>query len=295
MRADPPAARLRRCAWAAALLAVAGNAAAGVPLIWKLEGERNTIWLMGSVHVLREADYPLPAAYDETYAAADSLVMEIDLDDLDPFEALRVMTARGMAAPSETLRGLIGAEAYAAAEEKAEAIGIDIEQLNNIEPWYAALTVVQLRLLELGYDPRFGIDEHFARRAAADGKSVRGLETIDAQLAILDELSPEMQSKFLLQSLDDAATMDGELEKLFTAWKSGDAGHLEQELLGSLKGYPVLYENLVVRRNRRWLEPISKLRQEPQDILVIVGALHLIGEDSVIELLREWGIKVERL
>ncbi|MGH8495932.1 MAG: TraB/GumN family protein [Gammaproteobacteria bacterium] len=288
---------MKRGTWLAGfvLLAFAGPAAAEAPFIWKMRGEQNTVWLMGSVHVLRESDYPLPAAYDETYAAAETLLMEIDLDDLDPLEAQRVLTTRGKSAPSETLRELIGPEAYAAAAKKADALGIDIERLNAIEPWYAALTVVQLRLLELGYDPRFGVDHYFAGRAAADGKRVQGLESIDEQLAILDELTPSLQREFLLQSLDDAAVMDEELVKILAAWKEGDAGLLERELLGSLKEYPALYDGLVVRRNRSWLEPIRHLRRGSNDVLVIVGALHLIGEDSVIEMLRAEGLEVERL
>lgn len=278
-----------------ALLAFAGHAGAGAPLIWKLTGERNTVWLMGSVHVLRESDYPLPAAYDGAYAAAETLVTEIDLDDLDPLEVQRVLTTRGLADPSESLRGLIGEDAYAAAAQKAEAIGLDINQLNAIEPWYAALTVVQLRLIGLGYDPRYGVDEHFARRAAADGKPVRGLETVDEQLAIFDELSPAMQREFLLQALDDAAAMEGELEELLAAWKNGDADYLERELLGSLKEHPALYKDLVLRRNRSWIEPVQALRRDTGDVLVIVGALHLIGDDSVVEMLRAEGFEIERL
>lgn len=278
-----------------AALICAAPAAAGAPLIWQLDGEHNTVWLMGSVHVLRADDYPLPTVYDEVYAAADTLVMELDLDDLDPFESQRTLTARGRIGSDETLADLVGADAYAAATGKARAIGIDIDRLQGIEPWYAALTVIQLRLLELGYDPRFGVDMHYAGIAAADGKPVHGLETVDEQLAILDEMPAATQSDFLLQALDDAAAMDDEIHAILAAWKSGDAAHLENELLGSLKAFPALYEQLVVERNRRWTEAIAGLRRRPEDVLIIVGALHLVGADSVVAMLREAGFEVERL
>ncbi|CAN5276431.1 TraB/GumN family protein [soil metagenome] len=278
-----------------ALFAVASSAMAAAPLIWQLEGRSNTVWLMGSIHVLRAADYPLPDAYHRAYAAADELLMEIDLDNLDPLEVQRALSARGAAGRSESLRGLLGMQAHAVAKQKAGALGIDLEQLDGVEPWYAALTIVQLRLHKLGFDPRFGVDRHFASRAAADGKRVRGLETFDGQLAILDELSAALQRDFLIQSLDEAMTMDCVVESLLDAWKTGDADHLERELLGSLREYPALYEALVVRRNRNWIEPILALREAPRDVLVIVGALHLIGPDGVIEMLRERGLQVQRL
>ena len=293
MRADGAA--LRCALVCCAALLCAGRTAAGAPLIWQLEGEANTIWLMGSVHVLREDDYPLPAVYDQVYAAADSLVMELDLDDLHPLEAQRALTARGRIASNDTLADLIGAEAWAAATMKARAIGIDIRRLAAIEPWYAALTVVQQRLLALGYDPAFGVDAHYAATAAAEGKPVQGLETVDEQLAILDGMSPAMQSDFLLQALDDAAGLDGEIEGMLAAWKSGDAAHLEETLLTGLKAFPALYEQLVVERNRRWAEKIAGFRRRPDDVLLIVGALHLVGADSVVKMLRKQGFEVRRM
>jgi len=293
MRADVAA--LRRALVCCAALLCAGRAAAGAPLIWELDGESNTVWLMGSVHVLRAEDYPLPAVYDRVYAAADSLVMEIDLDDLDPLEAQRALTARGRIASKVTLADLVGAEAWAAATKKARAIGIDLGRLNAIEPWYAALTVVQLRLHALGFDPALGLDAHYAATAAADGKPVHGLETVDEQLAILDGMAPAMQSDFLLQALDDAAGLDGEMEGILAAWKGGDAAYLEDTLLTGLEAFPALYEQLVVERNRRWAEQISAMRRRPDDVLLIVGALHLVGADSVVEMLRERGLEVNRM
>ena len=276
------------------LFGFAGCASAPPPadaFVWQLDGVDNRIYLAGSVHLLRAEDYPLPQALDTAYQEAEHLVMELDMDELDPLAVQQLMSATGMAESS--LRELLGEETWSRAETQAAALGIDLTMLNFAEPWLAALTIVNLQAMKAGYDPRFGVEEHYAARARADAKPVSGLETMAEQIGLFDSLSLPTQRRLMLQSIEEAHEIEAGMDTLVSAWKTGDAETLQTELEGSFEAFPGLYETLVVQRNRNWLDDIEALRAEQDDYLIIVGALHLVGKDSVIEMLRAKGYRVQ--
>lgn len=264
------------------------------PMLWQVEGSGNTVYLLGSVHLLRAEDYPLPEAYELAYVDAERLVMELDLDDLDATEIQQTMLDAGATGDGGDLRALLGEEVWASASAKAAAIGIELDNLKFVEPWLAALTIVDMQMIRLGYDPRYGIELHYAGRASGDAKTVTGLESVGEQIAFFDELPLPTQRRFLLKAIEDAQDLQPGMNRLIAAWKNGDLAALEREMLAGFEGFPELYESLVVTRNRRWAHALKGLLDDEPDYLVIVGALHLIGDDSVIALLRNSGHAVER-
>jgi uncharacterized protein YbaP (TraB family) len=189
------------------LVLVLSNAAfAGKLPIWEIEGNSNRILLMGSVHFLRPADYPLPEGMRAAYAQADHLYMEIDMDALDPMQAQTLLTTMGTG--HRTLNEAMGAANYEEAARRADKLGIPLMLFNQFEPWFAALSITQLRMMQLGFDPSWGIEAHLTAQAASDGKSISGLETLEEQLGFMDRLDENTQQQFLLQSLEDAATLE---------------------------------------------------------------------------------------
>lgn len=270
--------------------ALAAPASAELPL-WELEGTASRVRLLGSIHFLRADDYPLPAPMDEAYRDADVLIMELDLDDLDPVESQAVLRRLSMDAEGRRLEALIGAAAYREASAKAAAIRIDLGTLADFEPWFAALQITQLRLGQLGFDPFFGIEARLVARARGDGREIIGLETLEAQLTALDSLSASDQRRFLMQTLDDAAEIEASLGDIIDAWRRGDVEALERDLLEGLADQPALYQRILVDRNRAWAEQIAALADDAgRSYLVVVGALHLVGDDSVLALLEQQGI-----
>lgn len=269
-----------------------GACADALPL-WEIQGASNRVFLLGSVHFLRASDYPLPAGMETAYAAADELIMEIDMDNLDPVEAQTVMSSLGTDGPD--LREGMGKAGYAEITELAKAAGIDIEQLAPFEPWFAGLMIVQLRMLQMGFDPAWGIETQFSERARKDGKSIRGLETLTGQLAFMDELDMESQRLFLLDALKDNAAADAEMQTIMTAWRTGDTSTLADLQLELMQEAPDLGDALFTRRNRNWVPQIIELTKQQQNYLVIVGAMHMAGDNNVLELLEAEGIKVRQL
>lgn len=281
------------CRWLV-LVACVCNSAVALPL-WELEGTRNRIQLLGSIHVLRAEDYPLPRAMIDAYRQADIIVMELVLDTIDPADLLRVQQELAIDPRGRSLSDLIGAGAYRRARGQASAIGIDLELMQPFEPWFAALQITQLRLLQLGFDGSYGVDMTMTRNARADGKTIIGLETLDEQLGALDSLSATAQKRFFRLTLEEAGSIDDDLEEIVTAWKRGDTNALENLLLEGLSEQPDVYEKLLVQRNRRWTNTIIGMTDDSQDYLIIVGTLHLIGADSVQNMLGAAGIRTHQV
>ena len=274
----------------ASLLAVVASIAhADHPLpLWQIDGDDNRIYLLGSVHLLREQDYPLPSALYDAYEDAEVLVMELDMDDLDPALVQALVQKLGMSPDGNNLAALMGPD-YDDAAARATELELPLAALGNMEPWLAAISVEQLMLQRIGFDPAFGVEAHLVERAVGDGKEVLGLEEADEQLGILDGLSLEAQRQLLLQTLSEAGSIETLMDGMIKAWRNGDTAYLEENMLEDLQGYPEIYAAIVTQRNRDWVGQIQDMLDDQNDYLVVVGALHLVGPDSVPEMLRKHG------
>ncbi len=281
------------------LILVAGPALPqdiGHPIsMWQIDGRSNRIYLLGSVHVLRQHDHPIPTAIDVAYKDAEFLIMEVDMDDLDPIEMAGLVNELGVIADGGSLQEYMGQELYAEAAKYAAQLDIPISMLAESEPWLAAITVEQMMLLRIGFNPQYGIEFHLSAKASKDKKEIFGFETAREQLELLDGLSLPAQRSLLIQTLRESLNIEEDLDLLIRAWRHGDIGFLEDNLLVEMRKYPELYKTLVVDRNRAWADKIKNLTAEQEDYLVIVGALHLIGKDGVPALLSEIGIHADQL
>lgn len=283
------------------LLLIAGvlghhaSAAGHLLPLWQVEGRENTVYLLGSVHLLRENDYPLDSAIYAAYDDAEILIMELDMDDLDPARMQALVIELGGVADGGSLAGLMGEDLYSEAETLAASINVPLQMLASVEPWLAAITVEQLMLQRIGFNPAFGVEAHFVGKAGSDGKEILGLEEIDEQLGFLDSLSIEAQRELLIQTLSEAIDLEPMMDGLVEAWRRGDTDYLEANMLADMQDYPELYDAIVVGRNKSWVMSIDELLDDTDDYLVIVGALHLVGDDSVPALLEDRGRRVRQI
>ncbi len=137
------------------------------------------------------------------YDAADAIVMEVDLDDLNPLEAIQFLTSRGTLPEPQSLEEVIGRDKYATVVQLASSIDLPEMAIARLEPWAAAMVLTQFALMKTGFDPQLGIDMQLVERARADGKPIDGLETISDQLSIFDSRSLQEQTKFLVDAAND--------------------------------------------------------------------------------------------
>lgn len=288
------------CALAAialAVLSVSGPALAqgtGRHILWAVQGRHNTLYLLGSIHVLRPEDAGLPQPAESAYRRAQRLVMEVDMDDAtqgDPLALAAQMQAMATLPPGVTLRSVLGAD-YAPVAARAARAGLDLTLLDRFAPWFVATTLLQVELAKRGFSPDLGVEQVLAGRAVQDHKPIEGLETAEQQFALLGNLPLPLQKRFLLMTLDESDDFDAEIRALVAAWHAGDAAQLAAVLGAEFAAFPELYRPLTEDRNRAWVPRIAALLDGRDDCLVVVGALHLVGPNSVVDLLRQRGYKV---
>ncbi len=274
------------------LCAVSGSAQAE-PAAWRVTGEdTGELLLLGSVHYLRQEDYPLPSNIDELYQQADALVMELDLDDLDALSVQSLFVEAGMLPPGSSLQTVLTPAVYELAETRSAEFGLDLAFAASFEPWLVAITLMDLGMNALGFNASRGLEQHLLRRATSDGKQILGLETLEDQIHVFDQLSIKEQEALLLQTLNEIDSADDAMDELLNAWRDGRVNALANELTANFEDFPILYRHLVIDRNERWLDTLRQLLETGGRYLVVVGALHLVGDDSVIELLQHQGLSV---
>ena len=259
---------------------------------WSVKGQHNTVYLLGSVHMLQPDASDLPPAALRAYTNAKALVMELDLNHVSADDMLGSGLALATLPDGQSLQGVLGPAAYATLKQHAKPLGLDLEILSHFQPWFAAVTVEQLELARLGFDSNYGVDMQLARRAQTDHKQIIALETMAQQLELFARLSLDQQRQFLLYTLKDADQTPQAVAELVSAWRTGDTLLLERLLREDATEFPALLQRLTTDRNRRWLPTISGLLSENQDYLVIVGALHLVGRDGLVDLLKRAGYEV---
>jgi hypothetical protein len=278
-------------AWSAACQTLAAQEKS---LLWQVRRDEKSIFLLGSIHYLRQENYPLNPAILNALDASKRLVLEIDLNSTSAESAQRVMLEKATYRDGTSLAQNVSAETYQLAARRAGELGLDMRVLNPMKPWFAALTMVAIKLQRMGLEPKFGVDRHLAERAKSSGKPTSGLETLEFQLGLFDQLSTKEQELMLREMVGEVERLDRDINEIVRSWLKGDGDQLTSLLLAGMLEYPELYQKILVERNRRWSAQIEKLVQQGSGAMVVVGAAHLVGRDSVIEMLKAKGYSVEQ-
>jgi hypothetical protein len=290
----------RKFAFVLSVLLVASGVCAGeqpatVPekcFLWSVERGSTTVYLLGSIHVLKEDAYPLPEAIDRSFDDAEVVVFEVDLDDMS--EAALKMLAAGTLEGDENLEQVVGPTMWLEVSQHLESAGLKPAAFQRMKPWMVALSLSAFELARAGYTPGAGLDTRLNARAKAAGKMRLALETVDFQVGIFTDLDPVQSVDFLRYTLRDLDTVIPLLDELASSWRAGDVEPVEKLLLEGFEESPDLFKELVTDRNRNWLGQVEELIGGDRDALVVVGALHLVGDGGLVALLRDSGYAVEQ-
>jgi uncharacterized protein YbaP (TraB family) len=278
---------------AAALLLFAGTAGAD-PALWKVTGGRSAVYLFGSVHLLPEGGFAIEGELADALEDADKVCLEIDPGASDEAATAQVTLARAVDPGGRDLFELLGDDAERIRGKAVDA-GIDLDAFAMFEPWFAGMMVSVLALQSHGYDAQHGVEQVVEAEAAKAGKAGCGLETLDGQLGLLDGLSEDLQREILLQAIDEAGSIEEKIGPMLDAWREGDERGLERSLEEDFDGYDELADVLIYDRNARWAGQVDEMLQGDEDVLLVVGAMHLVGDRGLPGLLEERGYRVERL
>ena len=263
--------------------------------VWKVQGDKSTVYLAGSVHVLKEQNYPLPAVFNQAYTNSSVIYFEIDPSLMqDPATAMK-LAARAQLPEGETLKSRLSTETYSNLVARLKAAELPAEMFSQMKPGMVAMTLVMLEVQKLGCDPELGLDMHFEKRARADKKSVKSLETLEFQIELLTGMSKEEEEGLVKSTLTDLGNLGKELDDMLKAWQTGDDAALAKLLNESMVEFPVLYKRLLTDRNQTWAGKLEGILKGDQNVMIVVGAAHLVGKDGVVEMLRKKGFKVTQL
>jgi uncharacterized protein YbaP (TraB family) len=281
---------------AAVALAVAAapHAARAAPALWVIKDADSTIYLFGSVHVLKSTTVWKTDKVAKALADSADVTFEID-PSADPASQQPLIASLGLD-PAHPLQGKISPADYQRLTVQADAAGLPMQAIGMMRPWLAAVTMTLAPLQKAGYDPLSGVELKLAAEAKAAGKPVKGFETTEQQLHYLADLPEAEQIAMLRSNLDDAEKGAAELDSLVADWEAGDQTALTHHLIDDMKTqYPVLYEKLIAGRNRAFADDLKARLAGSGVSFVALGAGHFVGPDGVLTELAKRGIKAERI
>lgn len=277
----------------AASAVVAAPAGSG-PGLWVVKDEDSTLYLFGTVHVLKPDTPWGTARVDRAFASADEYWFEIaDLNNQDG--VLPLIQAKGIS-PDRPLSSLLSAEEMADLDAAARTVGASAAQLDPLRPWLASLQLALASITKAGYVAANGGDQILHARAAAAGKPIKGFETATQQIGFIADMSEDAQLAMLRSGLKEFDEAEEMLGRMVMAWSTGDVEALDSLIGQEMKAEsPEMYAVMMTRRNEAWVDQIQALLAGSGTAFISVGAGHLAGEDSVQAKLAQRGVKVERV
>lgn len=283
---------------APATVAAASADAPRRPLLWKVSDADNAIYLLGSFHLLQPGDYPLPPEIDRAFSDADALVFEVEPGAMTSPESVAAMQKYMAMDGGKTLSQVVPKATLDKLGAAMGAGGASLQALEGSEPWAVNLGLVLGMTQAMGFRPDLGLDKHLMDRAQQAGKPATGLETIDDQFRALDAVPHAEQVAGLEEFLADPAKAAGQMRDLHAWWRGGQVAELDREMRREMADKtPQTYRLLNVERNQAWLPQLRRALddQASGNTLVVVGALHLLGPDGLVEQLRRTGYAVQRV
>lgn len=264
------------------------------PALWVVKDEDTTIYLFGTIHVLKPGLSWFDEAVKDAFDKSDELMLEMVMPEDQAAVASATMSL-AVDQSGKTLSSRLDADQLKAYQAALAGLGLKPAQLDMFEPWFAAATLSMLPLAKLGYDPEQGAEKLLTRFAKESGKPIAGLETMAEQLGFLDTLPEKAQVTYLnsvVRDIDKAGPM---LDKLVVQWGKGDSEGLAVTMNESMAETPEVAKVLLWDRNLRWADTLKARMDQPGTLFVAVGAGHLAGEKSVQDYLKQRGLTVTRI
>lgn len=266
----------------------------GGPALWRIRDADSEIWLFGSVHVLPpELEWQSPAVR-AAFASAQEFVTETDMRDAAGAELAQLMQRYGTLPAGEQLSDLLTPAEAARLSRVTQRLGVDRRPLEGARPWLAALQLSYAHAARAGHSVEAGVESVLMREANARGMRFSFLETTEAQIRILADLSPDAQRALLINTISEIEEGEDGMRELDAAWARGDIATMARLLDAEWRNAgPDVHQAVILRRNRAWVENIVRRLEGSGTLFIAVGAAHLVGEGNVVALLRARGIAVE--
>lgn len=275
--------------------APAAEAREAKPAMWKVADADTTIYLFGTIHMLPKGTQWRSPAFDKAAGTADSLVVETVIDESNPAATVAELFKLAVSDGLPPLAARVKPEKRKALETMVAKSGLPAPLYDKLETWAAAFMLLSVQFKELGLDPHSGVESALKKQFADGKKPIDQLETNAEQLSFFDKLSEDSQRKFLDGVLEDPADMKEQFGGMLKSWTRGDVAGIAKSFNAEFGDTPELTDALLAQRNANWARWVQGRLDKPGTVLVAVGAGHLAGDQSVLNMLKKQGLKVTRV
>ncbi len=272
----------------------ASDVGIGAPALWKVADEDTTIYIFGTVHTLPDDIDWYTGRVKNALDSSDTLVTEIDMTPEAMAQMPALVQSTAMLPAGTTVRSLMDDEELETYEGALAKLNVPVNALDQLEPWFAALTISQIAYQKAGFKEENGT-ENVLESVVGDTKGRGALETVQFQLSIFDGLPQDAQVDYLVETAEEVDNLGSVLTELVDEWSVGDVESLGDLLNEALESDPVLADRLLYARNANWAVWIDNRLDQPGTIFMAVGAGHLAGRESLQEKLAERGIQIARI
>jgi uncharacterized protein len=284
------------CLIGSLMLAQRGLAGEGKNFLWMVRSSTSTLYILGSLHFLKQENYPLNPGIEKAFAQSNFLVVEANI--ADPTKLNSDALVRNAFYPeNDSLEKHLSPETYGYVKKEIEKLGMPLELVARQKPWILALTLEALELMKLGFEPGQGIDAYFLSKAQGS-KKILELEGMDEQFNLLSSFSDKEQELFLLYTLKDLNLLSDETNQLIKAWSTGNVNGIEAIITKTVRQdrrLEPVFKRLLDDRNKGMVSKIEGYLKTKEIYFVVVGAGHLVGDKGIIKMLKEKGYTVEQL
>ncbi len=273
-----------------------GFAQDGKSFLWKVQSKTSTLYLLGSIHFLKQENYPLNPGIEKAFAQSNALVVEADISDPGKLNSDKLLQS-ALYPENDSLENHLSRETFEYVKKETGKMGLPIELIARQKPWVLALTLEGLELMKLGFDPAYGVDAYFLSKAQRS-KKILELEGVDEQFNLLSSFSDKEQELFLVYTLKDLNLLGDEANGLVRAWSTGNANGIESIITKTVREDPrleAIWKRLLDDRNKGMVSKIEGYLKTGETYFVVVGAGHLVGNKGIIQMLKEKGYSVEQL
>ncbi|MGV7223169.1 MAG: TraB/GumN family protein [Nitrospinales bacterium] len=263
--------------------------------VWEVVKGDNQLFIGGTIHVLTQTDYPLPSTFEKAYSQSVKLVFETDMQKMNSPEFQKVMLSALTYSDGRNLKQVLNEDTYQELEQHFSSRGISMVNMVNFKPGMVAITLTVIELQRLGLVGA-GVDDFFLLRALNDQKELGQLETVDEQLAFISTMGDGQENEMIAYTLRDIKNLPVLMQSIKDAWRCGDIRKLKEVAITPFKkDFPEVYDEFIVKRNNAWIPQIEAMLKTKDVEFVLVGALHLVGDDGVIAQLAARGYVIQML
>jgi len=267
---------------------------ADAPALWRIDGPKGTVYLFGSFHMLPPEVKWRSGAVDAALRRAQVIVLETNVREVrDPATMRPLIGKFGVLPPGASLPATLPEATRKDLDRVTRELGLPMEAIDRMRPWLAAIVLTATAMAKEGFDPKEGIEEQLTTWALAEDKTLDALESNESQIRVMADLPPDAEAGLLRATLKQIEDLPRTLDEMLTAYRKGDVKTLEKTVNAGLADVPALRQRLLNDRHQRWLPQIENMMKDGRTYMVVVGAAHLAGPDSVVAMLRAKGIRVE--